>query len=78
VYVGSPNVATAIVNQAAPIATSDPENEPAGWSGGSMSLSNGAVYAIAKGGTAVVVTSNQLQTIKCRLVAVQVVAGLGG
>jgi hypothetical protein len=78
VYVGDPNVATAIVNQAAPIATSNPENAPAGWTGGSMALSDGAVYAIAKGGTAIVVTSNQLQTIKCKLVAVQVVAGLGG
>ena len=78
VYVGDPNVATAMVNQAVPIATSNPENSPAGWSGGSMALSNGAVYAIAKGGTAIVVTSNQLQTIKCKLVAVQVVAGLGG
>ena len=78
VYVGDPNVATAIVNQAAPIATSNPESSPAGWTGGSMSLSDGAVYAIAKGGTAIVVTSNQLQTIKCRLVAVQVVTGLGG
>lgn len=78
VYVGDPNVATAIVNQAAPIATSNPESSPSGWTGGSMSLSDGAVYAVAKSGTAIVVTSNQLQTIKCRLVAVQVVTGLGG
>lgn len=78
VYVGDSTVATAIVNQAAPVATSNPENAPAGWTGGSMSLSNGAVYAIAKGGTAIVVTSNQLQTIKCKLVATQVVTNLGG
>ncbi|HEX4725539.1 MAG TPA: DUF2020 domain-containing protein [Pseudonocardiaceae bacterium] len=77
VYVGTSNVATAIVDQAAPVSTSNPENAPAGWTGGSMALSAGAVYAIAKGGTAIVVTSNQLQTIKCKLVAVQVVAGLG-
>jgi uncharacterized protein YllA (UPF0747 family) len=67
-----------MVNQAAPIATSNPENAPAGWSGGSMALTDGAVYAIVKGAEAIVVTSNQLQTIKCKLVAVQVVAGLGG
>lgn len=78
VFVGDPNVATAMVNEAAPIATSNPESAPAGWVGGSMALKDGAVYAIAKGGTAIVVTSNQLQTIKCKLVAVQVVAGLGG
>jgi hypothetical protein len=77
VYVGDPTVATAIVNQAAPIATSNPESTPAGWRGGSMALSNGAVYAVAKGGDAVVVTSNQLQTIKCRLVTVQVITNLG-
>jgi hypothetical protein len=77
VYVGDPNVATAIVNQSAPIATSNPETTPAGWRGGSMPLTNGAVYAVAKGGDAVVVTSNQLQTIKCRLVTVQVITNLG-
>lgn len=78
VYVGSPAVATAMVNQAAPIATSDPASQPGGWSGGSMALPNGAVYAIANGGTAIVVISNQLQTIKCKLVATAVVAKLDG
>jgi UPF0176 protein len=78
VYVGSPAVATAMVNQAAPVATSSPATQPAGWSGGAESQPKGAVYAISKGGTAIVVTSNQLQTIKCRLVAVATVAGLAG
>lgn len=78
VYVGSAAVATAVVNQAAPISTSDPANQPSGWNGGSMALPKGAVYAISKGGTAIVVISNQLQTIKCRLVATAVVAKLGG
>jgi UPF0176 protein len=77
VYVGSAAVATAIVNQAAPIATSDPATDPAGWNGGSLVLPKGAVYAVSKGGDAIVVTSNQLQTIKCRLVADLTVTGLG-
>lgn len=76
VYVGTASVATAVVNQAAPIKTSNPADQPPGWSGGSQALPKGAVYAIAKGGTAIVVTSNQLQTIKCRLVATAVVENL--
>ncbi|HEX4703036.1 MAG TPA: DUF2020 domain-containing protein [Pseudonocardiaceae bacterium] len=77
VYVGTASVATAIVNQAAPVATSDPATDPAGWNGGSLVLPKGAVYAVSKGGDAIVVTSNQLQTIKCRLVADLTVTGLG-
>ncbi|HEX3647366.1 MAG TPA: DUF2020 domain-containing protein [Pseudonocardiaceae bacterium] len=78
VYVGQPAVAQALVNQAAPVTSSDPANQPPGWNGGSEALSDGSVYAIAKGGTAVVVISNQLQTIKGRLVATAVVQGLDG
>jgi UPF0176 protein len=70
-------VATAIVDQAAPIATSNPETRPTGWQGGSVSLPSGAVYAIAKGGTSIVVTSNRPETVNCRLVAEQVVTDLG-
>jgi hypothetical protein len=82
VYVGTAAVATALVNQAAPIKTSDPADQPPGWQGGSEASSPpplaGAVYAIAKGGTAIIVVSNQLQSIKCRLVATAVANGLGG
>jgi UPF0176 protein len=77
VYSGDPATATAVVNQAAPVASSDPASQPTGWNGGSQALSKGAVYAVAKGGTAVVVLSNQEQTIKCRLIAVQAISGLG-
>lgn len=78
VYVGQPAVAQALVDQAAPVATSDPANQPPGWNGGSEALPDGSVYAIAKGGTAIIVLSNQLQTIKGRLVATAVAQGLGG
>lgn len=77
VHVASRAVATAIVDQAAPIATSNPETQPAGWQGGSVSQAAGAVYAIAKGGTSIVVTSNRPETVNCRLVAEQVVTDLG-
>jgi hypothetical protein len=76
IYRGTPIIATAVVNQAAPIASSDPANSPTGWTGGTEPTDNGAVYAIAKGGTAVVVDTNQQQTIKAKRVAVQVVANL--
>lgn len=72
VYTGSPSVATALVNQAAPIATSNPADQPAGWTGGALGSSSGSVYAVAKGGTAVIVTSDRMQTIYCRLIATTV------
>jgi UPF0176 protein len=78
VYTGTAAVATALVNQAAPIATSNPASEPPGWTGGSMSSAQGAVYAVAKGGTAVIVTSNMTQTIKCRDVTTAVASFLAG
>jgi hypothetical protein len=76
VYVGTPDVATALVNQAAPITTSIPATEPEGWNGGTQPIPHGAVYAVAKGGDAVIVTSNQLQTIKVKRVAVSAIQGL--
>ncbi|GAB2763058.1 DUF2020 domain-containing protein [Amycolatopsis magusensis] len=77
VYAGEPAVAKAVVDQAAPIATSNPADQPAGWQGGSQPDGEGAVYAVAKGGNAVVVTTNQGQTVKAREVAKQAIAALG-
>jgi hypothetical protein len=76
VYVGSADVATSMVNQAAPIATSSPATTPAGWNGGTEPLPHGAVYAVSKGGNAVIVTSNQLQTIKVKEIANSAIQGL--
>src|SRR5205823_11486752 len=76
-YGGDPQVAKAIVNQAAPIASSNPATEPAGWNGGSEATGDGAVYAVAKQGNAVVVTTNQQQTIKARRIAEQAISALG-
>ncbi|MDQ3154587.1 MAG: DUF2020 domain-containing protein [Actinomycetota bacterium] len=74
---GSPDAAVAVVDAAAPVATSDPAELPGGWSGGSEPTGSGAVYAVAKEGTAVVVTTNQAQTINARRIAEQVIANLG-
>lgn len=77
VFQGDAKIAKAVVDRAAPVADSNPATEPAGWNGGSSTTATGAVYAIAKDGTAVVVTSNQKQTIKTRRVAETVVGNLG-
>lgn len=74
---GSAEVAGTTVDAAAPVATSDLAELPGGWSGGSQPTEQGAVFAVARGGTAVVVTTNQGQTIKARRIAEQVIANLG-
>lgn len=76
VYVGDPAVATALVDKAAPLSSSDPANDPPGWQGGYQPTDTGAVYAVAKGGAAVVVTTNQKQTVKARTVAEQTISAL--
>jgi hypothetical protein len=50
---------------------------PGGWSGGSQPTAAGAVFAVSRQGTAVVVTTNQRQTISARRVAEQVISTLG-
>jgi len=76
VYTGDPAVATALVDEAAPVNTSNPATDPPGWQGGYAALPDGAVYAVAKDGTAVIVTTDQQQTVKARTVARQAIAGL--
>lgn len=77
VYTGVPEVATALVDAAAPVNTSNPANAPAGWKGGYQSTDDGAVYAVARDGDAVIVTTNQKQSVKARSVAEEVISGLG-
>ncbi|MGH3909271.1 MAG: DUF2020 domain-containing protein, partial [Pseudonocardiaceae bacterium] len=76
IVVATPEVARATVDAAAPVATSDLAELPGGWSGGSQPTSDGAVFAVARQGTAVVVTTNQQQTINARRVAEQVIVSL--
>lgn len=73
----TPEVARATVDAAAPVATSDLAELPGGWSGGSEPTADGAVFAVARQATAVVVTTNQQQTISARLIAEQVIESLG-
>jgi UPF0176 protein len=76
VFTGDPAQAKALVDQAAPVDTSNPANSPSGWTGGSQTTDTGAVYAVAKAGNAVVVTTNQQQTIKARRVVEKAIAAL--
>ena len=77
IVVATPQTAGATVDAAAPVATSDLVELPGGWSGGSQPTADGAVFAVARQGTAVVVTTNQRQTIGARRIAEQVIATLG-
>jgi UPF0176 protein len=77
IVVATPRVAGATVDATAPVATSDLVELPGGWSGGSQPTADGAVFAVAKQGTAVVITTNQRQTVGARRIAEQVIATLG-
>lgn len=77
VYTGEEPVARALVDAAAPVATSNPAELSGGWEGGSESNDDGAVYAVANGANAVVVTTNQGQTIKAKQVAQESISALG-
>ncbi|MEU5691094.1 DUF2020 domain-containing protein [Actinosynnema sp. NPDC020468] len=77
VFQGTPAIAKAVVDRAAPIATSSPATSPTGWNGGSLTTEEGAVYAVAKEGSAVVVTTNQKQTVKAKRLVEAVVGNLG-
>lgn len=76
-YSGERAVAKSIVDKAAPVDDSNPTSQPPGWQGGYVSTEDGAVYAVAKAGDAVVVTTNQRQSVKARTVTEEVIAALG-
>lgn len=77
VVVATPAVAGATVDAIAPVSTSDLAELPGGWSGGAQLTPDGAVFAVTRQGTAVVVTTNQGHVLSARRVAEQVIAVLG-
>jgi hypothetical protein len=77
VYTGDANVAKALVDEAAPVDTANPAELTGGWKGGAEATDDGAVYAVAKDATAVVVTTNQEQTIKAKQIAQESITALG-
>jgi UPF0176 protein len=76
IVVTTPAAAHAVIDAVAPVATSDLAELPGGWSGGSQPTPDGAVFAVARQGTAVVITTNQHQTISARQIADQVITAL--
>jgi len=77
VYTGDAAVAKALVDEAAPVASSNPAELTGGWKGGAQSTADGAVYAVAKEQSALVVTTNQEQTIKAKQIAQESISALG-
>jgi UPF0176 protein len=77
IVVATPKEARATVDAAAPVNTSDLAELPGGWSGGSQPTAEGAVFAVVRHGTAVVITTNQRQTIGARQIAQEVITTLG-
>ncbi len=77
VYTGDAAVAKALVDAAAPVDTANPAKLSGGWDGGAQATDSGAVYAVAKDGSAVIVTTNQEQTIKAKQIAEQSISALG-
>ena len=71
--------AIAVVDWAAPVETTELAEEPAGWSGGRLGGTggSGALYAVQKDTVAVVVFTNQDQSLKAQLVAETVIDNLG-
>ncbi|AZA10476.1 DUF2020 domain-containing protein [Corynebacterium gerontici] len=66
-----------VVDWAAPIDSTDPASLEGGWEGGRSGGESGAVFAVQKGPTAVVVWSDQAQSLKAQLIAEQTIASLG-
>ncbi|GAA1472938.1 DUF2020 domain-containing protein [Corynebacterium felinum] len=68
--------ATDVVDWAAPIADTEPV-EDNGWSGGRRGHADGSVYAVQKDKVAVIVWSNQDQSLKAELIAQEAIKNLG-
>lgn len=76
------DAAIRVVDWAAPIDSTEPAEEPEGWSGGRAGGGmvpgrEGSLYAVQKDNRAVVVFTNQEQSLKAELVAKEVIANLG-
>ncbi|APT85692.1 DUF2020 domain-containing protein [Corynebacterium aquilae] len=77
-HMHTPQQAKEVVDWAAPVDATSPASEPQGWDGGRGSLGpESSVYAVFKDTVAVVVFSNQQQSIKPQLVAEKAIENLG-
>lgn len=71
--------AGAVVDHFVPVDGSELAELPGGWSGGRMGATGaGAAFAVARGGDAVVVRTNQEQSFKAEQVAAEVIRNVFG
>ena len=77
IQAATPQAATAAVDAHVPVDSSNPANQPPGWTGGAIVTADKSIYAVSKGSIAVVAESNQLQSIKGRQMVIKTVANLG-
>ena len=80
-HTGSEQEARDVVDHFAPVDVTDLAEEPAGWSGGRAGGGvipgrDGAVYAVAKDSVAIVVLTNQKESVKAQLIAEQAIVNL--
>lgn len=68
--------AIAMVDHFAPVSDTSPASKPEGWSGGRGGWDTHSVYAVSKGDTAVAVISNQGQSVKAEVVALEAIKNL--
>lgn len=76
-HTDSPAAARDVVNWAAPVDTTSPADLPEGWSGGRSGGADGAVYAVSKDTVAVVVRTDQAESVKAQFIAEEAIANLG-
>lgn len=76
---GTAAAAIEVVDWAAPVDSTEPAEEPSGWSGGRRggTAEQGALYAVQKDTWAVVVFSNQDQSVKAQAIAEETITNLG-
>lgn len=76
-HMATPEAAKEVVDWAAPIDSTSPANSPEGWTGGRNGSAEGAIYAVQKENVAVVVWSDQQQSVKAESLAVAAIENLG-
>lgn len=75
-HTGSVAEARAVVDRAAPVDSTSLADSPVGWSGGRSGGEDGAIYAVSKETVAVVVRSNQAESVKAQAVAEEAITNL--
>lgn len=78
-HMADDDTAIAVVDHFAPIDSTEPADLPGDWMGGRGARpdAEGAVYAVQRGNTAVIVLTNQEQSFKAEQVAEETIRNLG-